>query len=107
MLQYCSEQGILIQAYSSFGTGGLISHEAVKKVCEVTSLTPAQTLLCWALKRNVAVIPKASSKERLMENLAVEKIMCTSIKEEDDEALKHLDTLDSNHHFCWNPQNIM
>lgn len=94
----------MAQAYSSFGTGGLISHEAVTEVCKLASLTPAQALLCWALKRNVAVIPKASSIERLEENLAAERIACN---EEEDAALEHLDALDRDHHFCWNPQNVM
>lgn len=41
----------------------------MKKVAERVGKTPAQVLLRWATQRNIIVIPKSNSQERLAQNL--------------------------------------
>ena len=49
------------------------------------------------------MIPKASRRERLEENFAAaEENMADAA-----EILGDLDELNVDHHFCWNPENIL
>mmetsp|Transcript_5290 Transcript_5290/g.14843 ORF Transcript_5290/g.14843 Transcript_5290/m.14843 type:complete len:427 (+) Transcript_5290:96-1376(+) len=101
LLQYCQEQGIIVQAYASLGGQDtsaeqweavlgqqqLASHEndsttapppttlltspPVTKLARALNYTPAQILLRWALEQNCVILPKTSHWERLRENAQV------------------------------------
>ena len=85
LIQMCQERDIAVTAYSSFGPQSflelemqhakdaplLFENEAVKKIADKHSKTPAQVLLRWATQRNVAVIPKSNNQSRLAQNLDV------------------------------------
>ncbi|XP_074034991.1 aldo-keto reductase Mvan_2161 [Leptinotarsa decemlineata] len=72
VLEFCQREGIVLQAYSSLGGTGntdLMGNPKVKKIAEKLGKTPAQILLRWALQQNVAIIPKARSKEHMEQNI--------------------------------------
>jgi diketogulonate reductase-like aldo/keto reductase len=115
LLEYCSQEGIVLQAYASLGgqdTGtkqwniialeagtvkeditntndsnvkrnkpkqkklkdavvSLLSCHPVVALAQKRQVAPAQILLRWALSQNCVVIPKSSSKPRMMENAGV------------------------------------
>ncbi|RFU81941.1 aldo keto reductase [Trichoderma arundinaceum] len=88
LVEMAQENNIIVTAYSTFGpqsflelppafskrakvTALLFETEPVKKVAEKYHVTPAQILLRWATQRDVAVIPKSNSPERLVQNLQV------------------------------------
>jgi len=93
LVEYCSKEGIVVQAYSSLGGQDAgksfwrslypLSKRGEKKKPIVTKLcntppvldlakevnrTPAQVLLRWGLEKNLLLVPKTSSKERMIEN---------------------------------------
>jgi len=135
LLEYCKQEGIVIQAYASLGgqdTGkkqwlklglkglpsssssspsidkekengeeqkngnnttktkrpkqkklkdsvvSLMKSKAVVSLAQKKEATSAQVLLSWALSQNCAVIPKASSMERMKENAGAMNITLTS-----------------------------
>ncbi|KAJ7307434.1 hypothetical protein JRQ81_009453 [Phrynocephalus forsythii] len=51
LLDFCRQQGIHVQAYSSLGTGRLVEQPEVVEVARRRGRTPAQVLLRWALQR--------------------------------------------------------
>ncbi|XP_074034995.1 aldo-keto reductase Mvan_2161-like [Leptinotarsa decemlineata] len=66
------EEGIVVQGYSSLGgtsNQDLLDHPEVKKIAEKLGKTPAQILLRWSLQQNLAIIPKARSKEHMEQNI--------------------------------------
>ncbi|TGX54847.1 aldo/keto reductase [Sphingomonas gei] len=65
-----AEQGILTQSWAPLGQGTLLAHPAIVGIAEARGCTPAQTILAWHLHHGLAVIPKASARERLAANLA-------------------------------------
>lgn len=83
LVKFAQDSGIAVTAYSSFGNQGFIeldmksaletpllfSHETVESISEKYGKTPAQVLLRWATQRNIAVIPKSTSPERMAQNL--------------------------------------
>mmetsp|Transcript_18620 Transcript_18620/g.41306 ORF Transcript_18620/g.41306 Transcript_18620/m.41306 type:complete len:286 (+) Transcript_18620:1049-1906(+) len=98
--EWCNGHGILVQAYASLGTGLLLGDECVTRIAKSANATPAQVLLAWGLARSAAVIPKASSEVRVVENLG-----CVDLALE-PEALDDLDNLDGGTKICWDPDGI-
>ncbi|KLU82015.1 NAD(P)H-dependent D-xylose reductase [Magnaporthiopsis poae ATCC 64411] len=101
------EHGIVVTAYSSFGpqsfielgnpkcqkVEALFTHPTVVKIAEKHKRTPAQVLLRWATQRNIVVIPKSNSVERLSQNLD-----CVNF-DLADEDIKAISALDANVRF--------
>ncbi|KAG8196598.1 hypothetical protein JTE90_014159 [Oedothorax gibbosus] len=102
--EFCEENGIHVQAYSSFGSRSgckeLMSDPTVIKIAQYHNKTSAQVLLRWAIEHGLSVIPKTCNLERLKENMDIFDFSLTS------EQLQKLDNLDRQTHFCWNPEDI-
>ncbi|KAL1518259.1 hypothetical protein ABEB36_001907 [Hypothenemus hampei] len=101
LLKYCREHGILLQAYSSLGGTGnldLIKDPIVLEIAKKLGKTPAQVLLRWPLQQNIAIIPKARSKERIEENIQLN----FQISEEDMKKLNQFPT----NKYAWDPESI-
>jgi diketogulonate reductase-like aldo/keto reductase len=106
LLQYCKDRGILMQAYSSLGTSGDLSlrnDATVKSISKNYSKSASQVLLRWALKRNVGIIPKASSRLHLEENMD----MAFDISENDMQTLDSMRTDNNDERFDWDPNDVI
>lgn len=66
-----AEQGIATEAFCPLGTGTLLGHPAVAQVAAAHGKTPAQVLIRWSIQLGNVVIPRASTPDRLAENLDV------------------------------------
>ncbi|EGW32258.1 xylose reductase [Spathaspora passalidarum NRRL Y-27907] len=107
LIEFAQKQGLVVTAYSSFGpqsftelnqnrannTPRLFDHEVIKKIAARRGRTPAQVILRWATQRNVVIIPKSDTPERLVENLAVFDFDLT------EEDFKEIAALDANLRF--------
>uniref|UniRef100_A0A182SFR4 tRNA-specific adenosine deaminase 1 n=1 Tax=Anopheles maculatus TaxID=74869 RepID=A0A182SFR4_9DIPT len=75
LLEFCRKQGIFLQAYSSLGSSNTIelrSDKTVQAVATRLQKTPAQVLLRWAFQQAIGILPKARSREHIVENVALE-----------------------------------
>uniref|UniRef100_A0A1L8E0Q3 Putative voltage-gated shaker-like k+ channel subunit beta/kcnab n=1 Tax=Nyssomyia neivai TaxID=330878 RepID=A0A1L8E0Q3_9DIPT len=101
LLEYCEKKGIFLQAYSSFGGGsGFLTEDPfVKDIAKKLGKKESQVLLCWATQKNIGVIPKARSKQHIVDNLALD----FDIPEED---MKILDNMEHREKYSWNPEPI-
>ena len=70
-LRYLEEKGILPQAWSPLGRAKLLQDERVTSLAEKYGKSSAQILLRFLNQRGIPVIPKASSIERMKENLDI------------------------------------
>ena len=71
LLDACQQRGVLVEAYSSLGTGRHLNDRTVNQVAQRVGRTPAQVLLRWCLQRDVLVIPKSVRQERIRENAQI------------------------------------
>lgn len=92
ILKYCAKEGIVVQAYASLGgqdagksfwrkvyphkkgqdpVTKLLNTPPVLALSKEVARTPAQILLRWALENNLALVPKSSSPERMIENASI------------------------------------
>ena len=70
------EHGILTEAWSPLGRARELVEEAVvAEVAAAHGITPVQTVLAWHVAREVVSIPKASSLEHQVSNLAAAEIV--------------------------------
>jgi len=102
--------GIAVTGYSSFGPQGyyelgfkgatsFFENEKVLSIASSHKRSPAQILLRWATQRNIAVIPKSNTEDRLKENLD-----CTSFDLTESD-FKELNSLNINLRLN-NPRDI-
>lgn len=94
LLAYCRKQKIVPMAYRSLGKGELLSHPFIIQMAQKYKKTPAQILLHYLTQQNIPVIPKARSKEHLLENLNIFDFQLS------DEDMKKFEALHSNKRFC-------
>ena len=88
LLDACRERMIALEAYSTLGTGGHLTSEAVGRIAERVERTAAQVLLRWCVQRGIPVIPKSTHRERIEENA---RIFDFTLSEDD---MAELDALD-------------
>ncbi len=69
--------GIATQSWSPLGQGTLLTDPAITGIAADIGATPAQVILAWHLQAGLGVIPKASSRARIEENLAAQSVMLT------------------------------
>ncbi|EAT41050.1 AAEL007275-PA [Aedes aegypti] len=105
LLDLCRSEGIFLQAYSSLGTSGSSSLREDPVVADVASRlgrSSAQVLLRWALQREIGVLPKARSQDRIEENIALD----FEIPLEDMKLLDELKNT-SGMKYAWNPDAVV
>ena len=68
-LRFCEEQGMLVQAWSPLGRSRVLADDLILELSAKYGVSPARLCLRYALQRNVQPLPKASSLERIRENM--------------------------------------
>lgn len=88
-VSYCQEHGILPQAWSPLGRTRVLRDPLIETLAENYGKTPAQICLSYALMHGVMPLPKASSPERMRENL---EAALFSMEPEDVAVLDEMET---------------
>lgn len=71
LLNYCREEGIVLEAYSPLARGWNLNHTKINEIAAKCGKSNAQVLIRWSLQHGCVPIPKSSHKERIQENLNV------------------------------------
>lgn len=87
--RFCTDHGIVVEAYSPLGRGGDLSHPVVTGMAERLGATPAQVVLAWHLAHGTVVIPKSVNPDRMAANLASASL---ALEQADVEALDALNS---------------
>lgn len=105
LLRYCQQEKIAYTAFSPLGAQSYFSlgmanpsesvmqNKVVTGIAKQTGKTAAQVLLRWGVQRGTAVIPKTSSRERMIENINVFDFELT------DKQMEAISTLDQGRRF--------
>jgi len=71
ILEYCRDNGIVVQAYSPLTHGQRLKDPNLKAIADHYGKTPSQILLRWNIELGVVPIVKASNPEHLAENVDI------------------------------------
>jgi len=97
LLKFCNENGIVLEAYSPLTRGKRLDDNSLKEIASKYEKSVPQLLIRWCLQKNIVVLPKSKTEERVNENAEVYDF---SISDGDMEIL---DNLNEDYHTCWNP----
>jgi len=87
LVQFCKEHGIQIQAFSPLAKGYLVENKEIMDMAERYQVSVARLALRYAIEKEVAPIPKASSIEHLEDNIKLDFLL----KEEDIRTLDKIE----------------
>lgn len=85
----CERLSVVVQAYSPLGQGVALQNPAVVKLAAKYEVTPAQVVLAWHVQQDHVVIPKTTSRSRMVENSSLAGLML------DERAIEAIDGLDA------------
>lgn len=105
LLEYCKEQGILVQAYGSvfFGRQEKLADGTVAEVAAAhPGKTPAQVLLRWGVQMGFQIIPKSVRQTRIKENMEIFDFSLSEDEMAKLSGMKGVETTESALGY-WNP----
>src|SRR5919202_229862 len=88
LLEACEERDIALEPYSPLTRGRKLGDERLGEIAERHGKTPAQVLIRWCIERDLPVIPKSKTRERIEEN---GQVFDFSLSDDDMDALDSLD----------------
>ncbi|HFI0107797.1 TPA: aldo/keto reductase, partial [Streptococcus suis] len=87
LVAYCKAKGILLEAYSPFGTGTLFQSQEAAELAKEAGCSVAQLALAWSLDKGFLPLPKSTSPENIKANLDIDDLVISP------EAVAQLDKL--------------
>ncbi|MCD9855391.1 aldo/keto reductase [Epilithonimonas sp. JDS] len=87
-VEFCREEGIVVEAWSPIGSGRLLKDEDLKDIADQYGVSPAILCIQFCLQSGVVVLPKSENPENIKNNLRFERF---KISESDMKALKTLE----------------
>ncbi|MDL2341713.1 MAG: aldo/keto reductase [Patescibacteria group bacterium] len=100
LVDYCRENGIVLEAYSPLAHGKDMKNEIVQQLADKYGKSYAQIMLRWCIEEGMVVLPKSVTPSRIEENIALFDFALSS------EDLQTLKTCDRNLRTCWSPVRV-
>ena len=101
ILNYMNGRKITLTAWGPLMQGNVGEAPLLAEIGKRYGKSPQQVALRWNLQRDVIVIPKASSKEHMLQNLDVYDFELT------DAEMKDIDDIDGDVHFAVRPESFV
>jgi diketogulonate reductase-like aldo/keto reductase len=101
LVEYCREQGIVLEAYSPLAHGYGMDNPVLQKLADKYDKTTAQIMLRWCVEQGAIVLPKSKQADRVLSNIDIFDFKL------DDTDMAELKGLDSDHRTCWDPTHVI
>lgn len=105
LIDYCKQNDIVVTAYAPLASRDrpdsmkaaneppLLEHNVILEIAKKHNATPAQILIAWQINRDIVVIPKSVSPQRLQENYDAQFIVL------DNDDMKKIASLDKGYRY--------
>lgn len=100
LIEYCRKHNIVIEAYSPLAHAKDMNEPVIQDVAKKHSKSYAQVMLRWCIQKDLVVLPKSVTPERIQQNIDIFDF------ELDDEDMTKLARLDRDLRTCWDPTHI-
>ena len=95
LFDFGQKHGTRLISYRPFGQGKLLQDEPLfAEIGKAHHKSGAQVILRWITQKGIPVIPKASSREHLLENFSIFDFFLS------DEEMEAIDSLNRNFRYC-------
>ena len=91
LLDFCREQGILVEAYSPIAHGEALKNSAIIQMARKSDVTPAQLCIRYVLQLGTVALPKTANPAHMRDNGAVD----FQISPEDMQTLEEMKKIES------------
>lgn len=91
LIEFCQENGILVEAYSPIAHGAVLDHGEVKAIADGYGVSVAQLCLRYDIQLGMVVIPKTANPDHMKSNADLDFV----ISDRDMDALKRVESLES------------
>ena len=71
IVDYCNKNGILVEAYSPFGTGTVFGSEKMQELAKKYNKTVGQLCLRWCWQMGFVSLPKSANPMRIKDNAQI------------------------------------
>lgn len=95
-----AQHGILTQAWSPLARGKILADPQLLRLAEESGMSVAQLSLCWLRELGISAIPKASSPERMKQNLELPTAALTA------QTMGRIAQLDRHQRVGSDPRNV-
>ena len=97
VIKFCQENGIVVESYSPIAHGAALNNETIIKMADKYHVSVAQLCIKYTLQLKTVSIPKAKSKNHIIENTKLD----FEISEEDMVLLLKLNEIDYGKDSFW------
>ena len=97
VIKFCQENDIVVESYSPIAHGAALKNPAIVKMAEKYDVSVAQLCIKYTLQLDTISLPKASSREHIIDNLKLD----FEISEEDMIELIKLNEIDYGKDSMW------
>lgn len=98
---FCQRNGITVQAYAPLARGAYMKNGVLRVIAEKYHRNNAQVGLRWLLQKGIAVIPKSSRTDHLLENSQIFDFELT------EGEMSAIDTLNENYRSSGIPEDMV
>lgn len=100
LLAFCKKHGIVIEAYSPLAHGHGLADPVIAAIAKAHRKTSAQVMLRWAVQHRTVPLPKATAKERIVQNFDIFDFVLS------DTDMQAMNGLSRGLRTCWNPEDM-
>lgn len=99
LLDYCHEQGIVVEAYSPINRVSSDSGQSIQAVAKQIGKTPQQVALKWAIQHGTVPLPRSTNPTHIKTNFELD----FDLSESD---MRKLDSLSDGERVTWDPAGM-
>lgn len=100
LLDYCKEQGIVVQAYSPITRAIDIQNETISTIADHLHKTPAQIVLRWCVQHGTIPLPRSAQPAHAASNIQIFDF------ELSENEMQQLDSLSDGIRVTWDPASM-
>ncbi len=102
LIDFCHKKNIAVQAWSPLGGQGapILQDTVIQEIGKKYNKSPAQIIIRWNIQRDVIVLPKSVTKERIASNIQVFDFELTQ------DEINTISALNKNQRFGADPDNF-
>jgi diketogulonate reductase-like aldo/keto reductase len=100
LIKYCQDNQIAVEAYSPLAHAKAMDNPVISAIAKKHGKSYAQIMLRWCIQKDLIVLPKSVTPERIRENFAIFDFKL------DDEDMNQLSGQDKDLRTCWSPVHV-